>query len=114
MNDAIRSDEFQRAIAGLRDYMGERCDSIDARLDKVNGRLDRHDHDLRTVVPQVARIDERVIAVKRDVKRASQARTMWPDTSGDIPIPVNSKTIASILLALAGLIVAYFTARAGG
>jgi hypothetical protein len=68
---SISAEEFHRAIEGLRQYVGERCDGIDGnvnqrcdgidgRLDKVNGRLDRHGNAIGRLEPLVARHDERL------------------------------------------------------
>ncbi len=42
----IREEEFERAVAGLTRAMENGFNGINARLDKVNGRLDRHDDEI--------------------------------------------------------------------
>ena len=62
----IRPEEFDRAIIGLTKAMDEGFSGIHRRLDKVNGRIDRHDDELQDL--QVERAYQKGLLANEDSK----------------------------------------------
>jgi hypothetical protein len=88
MNErGITAEEFYNTIAGLEGrvtgYVRERCDGIDGRLDRVNGRLDRHDVAIADLTPRVARHDENVKSLDREMRDAKRAATKQQSDADD-------------------------------
>lgn len=48
-------------------FMGERCDGIDGRLDKVNGRLDAQGRQITEHVAEIARLRQQATNLDREV-----------------------------------------------
>lgn len=111
---AVLAAQLQSLASSLAEHREETRSAnaaIILRLDeKINGKLDRHAHEISELRRTVERHAEQLKNLAREVfTRAKQA------TSGDaIVIPLNAKTVTAFLLAVAGIIGALLAARGGG
>lgn len=76
----IREEEFDRAIAGLTKAMESGFQGVYLRLDKVNGRLDRHDEEIQDLQIERAFQKGKLESQGEDGKPAltrREARILW-------------------------------------
>ncbi len=88
----IREEEFDRAIAGLTRAMEVGFSGVHSRLDKVNGRLDRHDDELQDL--QITRARQQ----GRD-ERGEDDKPLLTNRDGRL-----IKTVWALAVALAGAV----------
>jgi len=109
-----RFDAHQEAMSAFRNEVRDGLDEVKDRLDKkVNGRLDEHARLLTAQAVTLAEVGGAVKNLNHEVFDRPPQHTTASDAA-DIRVPINAKTLTALFLAVAGLLVAYFTVRAGG
>lgn len=100
--DQVTAREFETAIGALTAEIRNGFAGAHARLDKVNGRLDRHGQAIAALEPLVARHDERLTGHDREFGQIGKNRLVSPAPGGiTINVPTDAKTLAAIAGALA-------------
>ncbi|MGE0463434.1 MAG: hypothetical protein AB7Q16_18890 [Vicinamibacterales bacterium] len=114
--------EFERALAALQSEMRAGFQGINARLDRVNGRLDKTEDGLNELRPVVAEQGVKISTLNREVfdghrlERQSLVERQPASSSEDggsdrhrgrvlISLPTDTKTLAA-LFATAGALIA--------
>jgi hypothetical protein len=109
-----RFDAHQEAMSAFRNEVRDGLDEVKDRLDKkVNGRLDEHARLLTAQAVTLAEVGGAVRSLNHEVFDRPKQHATAPDAA-DIRVPINAKTLTALFLALAGLLVAFLTVRAGG
>lgn len=117
MTNGVTNGEFERALAALQSEMRAGFAGINARLDRVNGRLDRHDDGLNELRPTVAEQGVKISTLNREVFPDGGRRLVAREPDGErhqgrvvISLPTDAKTIAAIFITAGGLIAAVLLA----
>ncbi|MGE0463897.1 MAG: hypothetical protein AB7Q16_21230 [Vicinamibacterales bacterium] len=109
----ISAREFKMAVESMQNEMRTGFSGVNARLDKVNGQLDKHAQRLGVLeaddAEQCARLDGHDREI-RDIKRTPtvqvQAQSVQAPAARavNISIPMDTKTVVAVIGALATLI----------
>lgn len=120
MSNGVTNGEFERALAALQSEMRAGFAGINARLDRVNGRLDRHDDAINELRPGVAEHGVKIATLNREVFREDRPRRVIErrdDVSDQahagrvlISLPTDTKTMVMLFTTLGVLIAAAVTA----
>lgn len=110
----ITAREFDAAMRALTNAMAEGFSGINQRLDRVNGRLDKHDTSIGLLTPRVAEHGVKITNLNREV--FPQGRDTPPvlphvDKDNDAPITMRDMKralwVAGAVLAGLGALVKY-------
>lgn len=104
MSTPIGQDEFSRGVESLRRELHAGLDAIVLRLDRINGRIDRHDDQITTLISRVAQHEDRLHVLLTD----HSARL-----HDAVIIPVTPRVVLALILAT-GLLVLTLWSMARG
>lgn len=117
MNNGVTNGEFERALAALQSEMRAGFMGLNARLDRVNGRLDKTEDGLNELRPTVAEQAVKISTLNREVFPESGRRLVAREPDGDrhqgrvvISLPTDTKTMVMLFTTLGVLIAAAVTA----
>lgn len=104
MSDGLTRAELRDAVNGLREYVKERADGIDDRLDKLNGAVARHEAAIGDIRVEAAEVKTKVTVLNREVFPAYRGKRSGDDerpavTKGDV------RKAAAVLAVLASAVV---------
>lgn len=114
MANGVTTGEFERGLGALQSEMRAGFQGLNARLDRVNGRLERHDDAIQELRPTVAEQGVKISTLNREVFREGGRRLIEhthhdgdrPHGRVNISLPTDAKTIAAIFVTAGGLIAA--------
>lgn len=122
MQNGVTNGEFERALAALQSEMRAGFQGINARLDRVNGRLDKTEDGLNELRPVVAEHAVKISTLNREVFDGHRLFDRpSPPTRGErggeeggerhrgrvlISLPTDTKTLAAIFATAGALIAA--------
>jgi hypothetical protein len=109
----IGGEEFERALSAVVNEMRSGFSAINGRLDRVNGRLDKHGEEIHERIrPKLA---EHEFRLAQSVIVRGAATPEAPAVARGITfiVPTDSKTLAVILTTVGGVIAAAVAAYLG-